>query len=282
MSTLNIHQLKQLAFHNNLLGNDYKIDNFQPSSYDLRIGSIFKDNEIYSKSFKKPDFINCIDVKPSEIVSIMTLEHVTIPSDCIGTVFAMNSHSSTGLLILNPGHIDPGYSGPISICAINLSKEVRSISIGESIFTLILQKLESVLNLEDAYKNKPELTRKELEEKFLKTTSKKLSNSFFDLVSGYDGAQKMLKEMVWEKFWHYIKLTIKTLAVLGAIASILKLPPADRERAINDNLLALIKAGHLEVVMEFSIPHSTVRLNTSFLSSSRPNTKLPLIMIPRS
>lgn len=223
MSVLNINELKLLAKNNNLLGLDYKEANFQPSSYDLRIGAIFKDNEIFSKDFEKQGFTNNIDIKPSEIVSILTLEKVTIPSDCIGTVFAVNRQSSTGLLILNPGHVDPGFSGSLSICAINLSQDKRTISIGESIFTLIVQKLNTELKSEELFENKTYTSRKEEEQFFLKNKSKKLSNSFFDLITGYDGAKKLLTDRLIEKFWKYIMSFAKIIAVLAGLAGIIRL-----------------------------------------------------------
>lgn len=223
MSVLTIDELKHLATTNNLLGDNYLDTNFQSSSYDLRIGSIFKDGQILSDEFQPVNFTNNIDIKPSEIVLIMTLEKVTIPKDCAGTVFAINKQSSTGLLILNPGHIDPGYSGYLSICAINLSKEIKTISIGESIFTLIIQRLTKELTPDQAYKNKNPRPRKIEEQDFLKTKSKKFSSSFFDLVYGYDGAKNLLAEKLIERFWKIIKPFIKIILLLSAIATIIGL-----------------------------------------------------------
>lgn len=249
MCVLNINELKVLAQDDNLLGDDYVMSNFQPSSYDLRIGAIFLDNKIFSKEFQQQGFTNNIDIKPSEIVSILTLEKVTLPKNCIGTVFAINKQSSTGLLILNPGHIDPGFSGSLSICAINLSKEQKTISIGESIFTLIVQRLTNELSADQAYKNKIFNSRKEEEQEFLKTKSKRLSNSVFDLVSGYDGAKKMLADKLLEKFWSYIKYYVKILAVIASIAGILKLGydafpdsmPVFKKRSYNETEKSIIK-----------------------------------------
>jgi deoxycytidine triphosphate deaminase len=223
MSTLTIHELKHLAKNNNLLGNNYSNVNFQPSSYDLRIGTIFRQGIIYSNDFQPENFTNNIDIKPSEIVSMLTLEKVTIPNNCIGTVFAVNKHSSTGLLILNPGHIDPGYSGHISICAINLSNEVKTLSIGDPIFSLIIQKLNDTLTEEDLYQNKNYQNRKEEEQIFLKEKSRKLSNSFFDLVINYEGAKKMLGKELLQLFWKIFGMVGGFLANAAAIAGILAL-----------------------------------------------------------
>lgn len=225
MSVLNKNELKQLAL-NGLLGNDYIEDNFQPSSYDLRIGTIFKDGEIFSNDFKTQLFTNNIDIKPSEIVQILTLEKVTIPNNYIGTVFAMNSHSSTGLLILNPGHIDPGYSGYLSICLINLSKDVRTLSLGDSIFTLIIQELKSELSKGQEYKNNNNsISRKEFEQIFLKTKSKRLSKSFFDLIKGYNGLKKMLLEHIVGMIWKNIKSLGIIFSLIAAFIALVNFFP---------------------------------------------------------
>ena len=48
MSTLTKHELKNLVSTKNLL-DVYEENNFQASSYDLRIGSIFKDKKIWKE-----------------------------------------------------------------------------------------------------------------------------------------------------------------------------------------------------------------------------------------
>ncbi len=68
--------------------------------------------------------------------------------------------SSQGLLILNPGHIDPGFKGPISICAINLSKENFKINIGDDAFTLIISDLSEKLTGDDLYKSSYDSTKR--------------------------------------------------------------------------------------------------------------------------
>jgi deoxycytidine triphosphate deaminase len=196
MSVLIKAELIELAKNHELLGTDYAENNFEPCSYDLRMGTAFQHEKIYRKNKSNEGFTNTIVIKPSEIVTFLTLEIIKIPNDCIGTVFAINSLSSTGLLILNPGHIDPGFKGPISICAINLSKEERRISIGDKIFTLVLQKLTAELHASEVYKSKF-TDLKTREEEFNKNTALQLSNSFFDLISTYKGTP-YFKEQVLE------------------------------------------------------------------------------------
>lgn len=144
MGVLLKHQIKALIEDTAvyLVGTDYKLDNLQSCSYDLRIGAVFKNGKIFSDDFNS-DLNFDIEVKPSEIVTILTLEEINLPLNLVGTVFAINGLSYTGFLILNPGHIDPGFKGPISICAINLSKHTIRLHQGKNIFTIIFDKLEA-------------------------------------------------------------------------------------------------------------------------------------------
>jgi len=204
MSVLNIVKLKDLASNNNLLGGDYVDANFQPSSYDLRIGTIYKNDRIISKN--QPQFEKSyVIIKPSEIINFLTLEEVEIPQNLCGTVFALNSLSSSGLLILNPGHIDPGFKGPISVCAINLSKEVIKLSLEESIFTLIIETLDDKVPEEFTYKNKSFIDRKTREDYQDQHRFSKMSDSVFDLVLGYDKANKFLIDRIYDRFKEVVK-----------------------------------------------------------------------------
>jgi deoxycytidine triphosphate deaminase len=164
-----------------ILGDDFLTSNFESCSYDLRIGAVFIGDKIISQNHQQNNNWN-IEVKPSEIVTIITIEEVNLPKDICATVFALNSLSSTGFLILNPGHIDPGYKGPISICGINLSKETKVLSVGSKIFTIIFDRLSYDA---EGYKNDDVflgLSRKLKEENFSINKARKLSRSLFDLI----------------------------------------------------------------------------------------------------
>jgi deoxycytidine triphosphate deaminase len=218
MAILNIESLKKLAKNDKLLGDDYLDENFEPASYDLRIGTIYKDGKIISNDHPKSSNY-FTKIKPSEIVTFHTLEKVKIPHDCCGTVFALNSYSSAGLLILNPGHIDPGFEGYISVCAINLSEQEFDVDLGNKIFTLIIEKLDDEVPKKYRYQNIESLTRKEFEELQYKNRFQKLSSSFFDLILSYDKSNKLLRDLkFYEKFKGWFK---KIFSILVTAASIL-------------------------------------------------------------
>jgi deoxycytidine triphosphate deaminase len=104
-------------------------------SYDLRAGTIFQRGKI----IKGAD--DYVVLEPGDIISLFTLEELSLPADMTATVFPINSMSSQGLLVLNPGHIDPGFSGPLTVRAINLRSTPQTIDIKNPIFTVIFERL---------------------------------------------------------------------------------------------------------------------------------------------
>jgi len=113
-------------------------NNIQACSYDMRIGSIFRRGvPIKTLPVQEED----IQVQPGEVVSLFTLEEVNLPADISATAFAINEMSSQGLLVLNPGHVDPGFSGPLTVRAINIRKNTKTINLGTKIFTVIFERL---------------------------------------------------------------------------------------------------------------------------------------------
>jgi deoxycytidine triphosphate deaminase len=106
----------------------------EPSSYDLRVGTVFREGQIINEEHRLAgqQFV----IEPGEIVSLLTLEELILPSDTIAIAFPMNKWSSEGLLVLNPGFVDPGYNGPLSVKIVNLRKTRISISRSQPIFTV--------------------------------------------------------------------------------------------------------------------------------------------------
>lgn len=227
MATIGRKKLSSLIKSNTLLDN-YEIKNIKSASYDLRIGTIYKDSKIYSEDNTNSE--HPITVKPSEIISLLTLETVKIPLDSTGTVFAINSMSSRGFLILNPGHIDPGYIGPITICAINLSKESIYLYLGQSIFTLIINTLDAKLTKSEAYQKNifDQKNRKSYEQSLFLNKFSKLSNSFFDLIHNHKDMPKIVSEIIvkrrrenWRKFYESLKSGSTIARGLYAVLGIL-------------------------------------------------------------
>jgi deoxycytidine triphosphate deaminase len=238
MSILTRLEIKDLAEDPKikLLGGDYDVKNIEGSSYDLRIGTIIIDEIGRDKSKKRiiseaAENVEMVEVGPSQIITILTLEEVNIPLDLCGTVFAMNSKSSSGFLILNPGHIDPGYKGPISICAINLSSDKIMLRIGDKIFTIIFEKLTQKT---EKYKGNKHLSRKDYEEDFYINRADKLSPSVFDFITAREYVpylKAQIKEVIKDITFKYIGWVVGALTALATIyGAVALLRPSKSEK----------------------------------------------------
>ena len=149
---------------------------------------------------------------------MLTLEEIRMPCDLCGTVFPINKHSSTGLLILNPGHIDPGYIGALSICAINLSNEVITLDLGEDIFTIVFNKLSGKTN---GYEQKNVCgNRIDYEYKYYCENASKLSPSIFDSLTMNQNVP-VLRGLIKSELWDLVKNALASLAVIATILALI-------------------------------------------------------------
>ncbi|MCE1166090.1 MAG: hypothetical protein LWX07_11895 [Bacteroidetes bacterium] len=225
MGILNRNTILDLSRDNNikLLGPEFEEKFLKGCSYDLRIGTIFKSHEIISVD-RKNDKI--IDILPSEIITMLTYEVVNIPLNICGTVYPINGKSSVGLLILNPGHIDPGFNGPISICAINLSNDIIRLSLKDPIFTILFNELN---DLTSKYENaNPYTERISYENWFFKNRASKLSPSIFDSIvtNQYVPYLKKQIEKVTSEWLKKITLkfgayALKSFPIVAAVCTII-------------------------------------------------------------
>jgi dCTP deaminase len=66
-----------------------------------------------------------------------------LPADIAGFGFPPSGVSFKGLLMTNPGHVDPGYVGVMRFTVINMAKEKYRLTRGKPIVTLLLFRLSA-------------------------------------------------------------------------------------------------------------------------------------------
>jgi deoxycytidine triphosphate deaminase len=115
-------------------------------SYDCGVGDIFFDGQM----FKRASGQQGVKVPPGGVVALFTREILDLPADIAGTAFPINAMSSRGLLVLNPGHVDPGFRGHLTVKALNLRKSELLLRFDEPIFTVLFEKLPHAT---DTYRN---------------------------------------------------------------------------------------------------------------------------------
>ena len=120
-----------------------------------------------------------LTVRPGQMIFVVTREDVLMPADVCGTVYSRNSLALKGILALNAGHVDPGYEGPIAIRLINLRATPWTLTLGEPIFTITFQTLETAIDV--ASTSPRVISQNDMILRVRDTADAALSNALYDL-----------------------------------------------------------------------------------------------------
>lgn len=209
----------------------------QACSYDMRVGTIFKEGQIINESRSQAN--EQFTVQPGEIISIFTLEEISLPSNIMATVFAINEQSSRGLLVLNPGHIDPGFKGPLTVKVLNLRKAPLTISRKTHIFTVVFQ---GIANSTTSPYNK-NISREQREQNFNATDVEVAARNLAELVvlgkdSPYPTRQEV-KDIVQTHWLTWLTFFLAFIAALFSIIAVFK-PPVSNQAPSNTSSIDFI------------------------------------------
>jgi dCTP deaminase len=107
----------------------------QPASLDLTIGRILipaegdGDDEVHEEP--------SLSLAQGETVVVETHECLSMPRTVAAIGFPPSTISRDGLLMTNPGHVDPGFAGRLKFTVINLGKKPIELASGKPICTLL-------------------------------------------------------------------------------------------------------------------------------------------------
>jgi dCTP deaminase len=147
---LSQHSLKQ-ALH---IGHIIKSENFpdqivelknqKAASLDLTVGSIFcpQGDKLFKASDMEELRLNKHTLAPGETLLIEVNEPFNMPTDKAGIIFAPNHLTKKGIIMTNPGHIDPGFEGKITVCLVNMGKDYVPFKQHDVICRLLVLKLD--------------------------------------------------------------------------------------------------------------------------------------------
>lgn len=102
---------------------------FNATSYDLGIGEIIDPTGCRHSE-------GGYAIKPQEIVWLVSRENVTLPANITAHANIRTSLCNKGLLALNFGIVDPGWSGPLATAIVNFSKREYFLQIEEKFLRL--------------------------------------------------------------------------------------------------------------------------------------------------
>jgi deoxycytidine triphosphate deaminase len=111
----------------------------QASSLDLTVGKIFiPPASPAAATDPEPVGETGYQLMPGTTVVVESFEEITLPANIAGFGFPPSKLARNSILMTNPGHVDPGYSGTLNFTLINMGREPLSLKIREKIVTLLL------------------------------------------------------------------------------------------------------------------------------------------------
>jgi dCTP deaminase len=113
----------------------------QPSSLDFHVGKMFVPGNPPGADGAPLSIGERFILNAGQTIVIRTEEEICLPSALAGFGFPPSRLSSQGILMTNPGHLDPGYKGHLHLTAINMGRASFEIRKGDPIVTLVLFQL---------------------------------------------------------------------------------------------------------------------------------------------
>lgn len=141
------------------------------ASLNLKIGKIFVPGKdlLELGSVGKP--LSVFSLKQGATVVIKTSQKIKLNARQTAIMFPPNHVSLKGLLMTNPGHVDPGFEGYLHVTIINMGSEPAELRVGDQVIRLMVFELDR--NVQNPYGPGSDPVTEEL--------MKNLSFDFFDI-----------------------------------------------------------------------------------------------------
>ena len=118
----------------------------QPCSVDLHIGEIYLPGESGTGVGGSLRPRTELSLGTGQTAVLVTKEHLNLPRDWAAYGFPPSHISAGGLLMTNPGHLDPGYVGKLRFTVINMSGAPVALRRSDAIVTIIVHQLETAVD----------------------------------------------------------------------------------------------------------------------------------------
>jgi deoxycytidine triphosphate deaminase len=120
----------------------------QPASIDLSVGRIHIPGTAPGNPGSELNPKSEHSLKPGETAVIATQEQFDLPADVLGIAFPPSRVSFKGILMTNPGHIDPGYRGPLRFTIINMGSQEFTVRQGDPVVSVLLFRLATPVRVD--------------------------------------------------------------------------------------------------------------------------------------
>ncbi len=182
----------------------------QPASIDLTIGDIFLPEVKQREEGSIQNPLSYHGLRSGHTAIVQTREELDLPRDLAAIGFPPSSVSSKGLLMTNPGHVDPGYKGRMQFTVINMGRELFALKSGDIIVTLLFFRLDPPAK--KSYSERYTTIKGNIGEEQLS----RLAKDFLDVERrAEDAAKKAEREARW---WSVgVPITLTLIGVFGTI-----------------------------------------------------------------
>lgn len=109
----------------------------QAASLDLTVGQIYIPGRRHDEPGGADMPLTLASLAQGHTAVIRTRETLALDSSLAGIAFPPANVSLRGLLTTNPGHIDPGYKGPLHLTVINMGREPFPLREGDRIMRVL-------------------------------------------------------------------------------------------------------------------------------------------------
>jgi dCTP deaminase len=113
----------------------------QPCSIDLTIGDVFLPGANRNEAGGELAPHSRYSLRPGQTAIVTTREELRLRPNLAAIGFPPSRVSFQGILMTNPGHVDPGYIGKLRFTIINMSSQQYALVRGASIGTLLVFEL---------------------------------------------------------------------------------------------------------------------------------------------
>jgi len=118
-----------------------KVSPIQPCSIDLTIGNIYLPGVKRGERGRATTPEENVSLQRGQTAIITTRENLQLRPNLAAIGFPPSHVSFRGLLMTNPGHVDPGYVGPLHFTVINMGSREYELKRGDGIVTLLIFEL---------------------------------------------------------------------------------------------------------------------------------------------
>jgi len=113
----------------------------QPSSLDLSVGGIYLPCTEDQNKAGAPVGVAQHILQPGRTAIVLSQEEIKMPAGLVALGFPPSKVSVQGILMTNPGQVDPGYEGPLRFTVINMGSKDFVLRKGDPIVSLVFLRL---------------------------------------------------------------------------------------------------------------------------------------------